>query len=329
MVASAARIAANLANSAKSTGPKSTEGKARSRGNSLKHGFCSTVVVHPDDLSKLAVDPADTEAPASPEARKGFDGWLAGQASLCTIKIERCQEMERAVRKRVMLRASISWDEDRRLEVVLLGSKLAGRPEEVVARLRDSFHGCAWLMERWAMLAYAADAQGGTWTPEQVQLAFDLMATPSALRLGHQPGTSIDEAGKLIEETSGPADVARREITKLGERVEALRPVEAVVCEQAEAGLSDDDPELRRLRRYEAELHRRMKWAIGMMCLKEEQASGETPTPEAQATPPGPIPVPQPSRPSPAARPSRAERRLVKAESRREAKRRKLDRLLN
>ena len=237
--------------------------------------------------------------------------------------------MERAVRSRVVLRASTTWDDDRRHEAIRLASKLASRPEEVVAQLRETFHGCDWLIGRWAMLAHAADSRNGNWTPEQARLAFDLMGTPPEFREGHPPGTSIDSAGKLAGPTPGPAAVARRAIDELTGRLEILRPIEQAARDRAEADLSDDDPELLRLRRYEAELHRRMKWSLGQ--LSEEAKPGESaPTPEGEPVPsPRAHPAsPSPERPRLPPPPSRAERRLIKAESRREAKRRKLDRLL-
>ncbi len=329
MVASAAKIASNRVNSLKSTGPNTADGKAHSRENSLKHGLCSTVVVHPDDASKLAVGAED-----GTRVGQGFEGWLAGQAAVCTVKIERCQAMERSVRSRVVLRASVTWDEDRRLEAIGLASKLSRRPEEVAVKLRESYHGCQWLAARWAMLAYVADSQEGAWTPEQAALAFDLLGTPREFREGHAPGTTIDPDGKLEGPPLGPAAVARLAIDELNKRLEVLGPVDEAARERAEADLSDDDPELRRLRRYEAELHRRMKWALGLFT---EEATPPESEPEPAPTPPSkgeseaasePIPARESAKPATARQPSRAERRLIQADSRREAKRRKLDRLL-
>ena len=45
MVCSPARLAANRLNAQKSTGPRTEEGKSRSRANALKHGLCASVVV--------------------------------------------------------------------------------------------------------------------------------------------------------------------------------------------------------------------------------------------------------------------------------------------
>ena len=45
MPVSEARIAANRANAARSTGPKTAEGKEKSRANALKHGLTGSGVV--------------------------------------------------------------------------------------------------------------------------------------------------------------------------------------------------------------------------------------------------------------------------------------------
>jgi len=53
---SPARLAANRANAAKSTGPRSAEGKARSAQNALKHGFTGSAfaVTRPEDFQEVA-----------------------------------------------------------------------------------------------------------------------------------------------------------------------------------------------------------------------------------------------------------------------------------
>src|SRR6476660_3897691 len=55
-MASPAQIAANRANSLKSTGPRSAEGKSASRFNALKHGIDAASIVIPGE------DPADYDA---------------------------------------------------------------------------------------------------------------------------------------------------------------------------------------------------------------------------------------------------------------------------
>src|SRR5687768_14952071 len=46
---SAKRLAANRANAQKSTGPRTKEGKSRSRMNALKHGMCSSSPLLPNE----------------------------------------------------------------------------------------------------------------------------------------------------------------------------------------------------------------------------------------------------------------------------------------
>lgn len=54
-MATAAQIAANRSNAAKSTGPRTTEGKARCRTNALKHGLTAEVCLLPgEDLIAYA-----------------------------------------------------------------------------------------------------------------------------------------------------------------------------------------------------------------------------------------------------------------------------------
>ncbi|MBI1898644.1 MAG: hypothetical protein HYS04_19235, partial [Acidobacteria bacterium] len=54
-MATASQIAANRRNSEKSTGPKSADGKARSRLNGITHGLCSAQAILPgDDAQALA-----------------------------------------------------------------------------------------------------------------------------------------------------------------------------------------------------------------------------------------------------------------------------------
>jgi hypothetical protein len=62
------QLAANRANAAKSTGPTSEDGKARSSGNATKHGFSSTnfTVVRLEDIDEIASLRADLIAAYRP-----------------------------------------------------------------------------------------------------------------------------------------------------------------------------------------------------------------------------------------------------------------------
>ena len=64
-----AQIAANRANSQKSTGPTSAEGKAKSSSNRLSHGFTSHAILmpgeDPSEFQSLLEDLLDQHQPAN------------------------------------------------------------------------------------------------------------------------------------------------------------------------------------------------------------------------------------------------------------------------
>jgi hypothetical protein len=357
MIVSEARIAANRRNAARSTGPKTEEGKRRSRANALKHGLCASVVVAEDAklVQQRASDWFDALKPQSE-----FHSWLVDEIAIISLRIDRCERMERRARDVKAMRAELCWEDDRRLDAVRLGGLLPKRPGEVVEELRRTPQGCEWLMTRWAMLAHVADVKK-EWTPEQSRLAFDLLGTPIEFREGIKPGASLDLEGRLIESAEDPAAVARREIAALKERRELVEGLDEVNQALAVADLNDeDDPELRRLRRYESALHRRLRWCLAQLRYESphhrahpglerprwdarpEPRIEPTPAPEPetpkeawQAVPPNPpfdleadeIPAPCEVVDLPAILSARREKRFQKAEARRESRRRKLERL--
>ena len=95
MPASEARIAANRANAARSTGPKTVEGKEQSRRNALKHGLAGAGVVLPEK------DAAEVERKAEAYAREmnasgeiGHD--LARRAALNAVRMDRAADQQTA-----------------------------------------------------------------------------------------------------------------------------------------------------------------------------------------------------------------------------------------
>jgi len=83
--------------------------------------------------------------------------YLIDEIGLLTLRLERAQRIERRSRDKVAFRAMTSWEDDRRLEAERIGRDLAARPSEVVAELRRTPQGCDWLLERWAGLANLAE----------------------------------------------------------------------------------------------------------------------------------------------------------------------------
>lgn len=226
-------------------------GQGTSRAEDLMVGLRGSAIVA-EDADLVMSRSRDFFKTLKPQ--NDFHCWLVTQISLLSIRIERNERIERRVRGKISIRAELFWDDDHRLEASLLGEQLGNRPEVVVGQLRRTPHGCEWMIGRWAMLAHAADLKQG-WTPGQTQMAFDLLGTPGDFREGHKPGALLDFEGHVIETSDDPASVARREIAVLKERREHVRGFDSAARALAVADLGDDtDPELRRLRRYDATL---------------------------------------------------------------------------
>jgi hypothetical protein len=353
MIVSEARIAANRRNAQKSTGPKTPEGKQKSRANALKHGLCSNIIVEED---RDALQERNRELFYALKPQNDYHNWLVDKAALVSLKVDRVERIERRLRDKAALRAELAWDDDRRLEAEILGGMLAKRPAETVETLRRTPHGCEWLMTRWAMLARVADVEKA-WNDDQTSLAFDLLATPTVFRTGRKPGETLDFDGNLVEAADDPAAVARRAIAELKQQREIAADLDEVERALVEADLTHDlDPEMRRLRRYEGTLHRRFQWCVAQInhpspykaanpgltpnwtAPPEPELKPEPPLPEellaAKHSPLSPHPpfdlepdeFPEPGQDAdiPAILKSRKEKRQRRAEARREAKRRKL-----
>ena len=261
MIVSEARIAASLRDAKLSPGLRTPSGEEISRASTLIHDLCASVLMV-EDVYRL--QNSGTEYFNTLKPQNEFHCWLVNEAALDSIKIDRCERVDRRIRDKAALRAEFCWEEDRKLEVIALAEQLPFEPEKVVELLRGTPQGCEWLMSRWAMLARVADL-GRPWNADQTKLAFDLLGTPREFRDGLKLGESLDFEGKVVAEAVSPAVVARREIAALKERREQVEDLDEVNRHLARTDLTEDDnAELKRLRRYESTIHGRLRW-----CLRE------------------------------------------------------------
>ena len=157
---SEARIQANRRNAAKSTGPKTEEGKAASRGNAYKHGLTgSGVVASDEDLAaadRLSATLHEEMRPAS-----ALGSILVGRMAVLAVRMDRCGRQESAAIAERVRNAALDFDDRRADEAdawfgLLVGPESAGSdPGPLLRKLRRTPEGLARLIQGWVDLAAA------------------------------------------------------------------------------------------------------------------------------------------------------------------------------
>jgi hypothetical protein len=253
-------------------GPRSPEGRERSRRNSLKHGLCSKVVL-PNNLGE-AVARRTEEFAAEFQPRSSYEEFQVRDMALASARLDLCAEMSIVDRGRVIQRAHLIWDHDRRMAVEDLGAKLSKDPARVAPALRGRKQGADWLIERWEALGEILENKGG-WTDDQRRLAFDLLGVPVALRDGCDLLPPPDDVDGLAE--------------AVAEQIQGLREDREVVLDALDAeersralqGMpAEEDAASARLRKYEASCRRAFNAAKAeLLRLREATgpAGGEAP----------------------------------------------------
>ena len=151
MTCSPERLAANRANSLRSTGPKTPEGKAISRRNSLKHGLTGEGVALPnEDAAEVERRFANFHAELGPRTELGRA--LTLRVAMLAVRLERCYRNE-AARLTVAVDAAPKAHRDGRLDgITALMDGLADDPETNARRLQDTPEGVALTVEAWGNL---------------------------------------------------------------------------------------------------------------------------------------------------------------------------------
>ena len=170
---SAKRRRANRRNARKSTGPKTAEGKARSRMNALKHGLDARTPILPGEdeaAFRARLDAWRADFPP----RNPQEECLLEEAARLSWQLDRAERVQAAfladcarlagdgeARRRDQEAADAAAIGQR----LILGANRIGlptrpddpdRPECLLRRLESSAAGCRWLLERWAELWLAS-----------------------------------------------------------------------------------------------------------------------------------------------------------------------------
>jgi hypothetical protein len=304
-MSTAAQVAANRANAARSTGPKTPEGKARSRANGLKHGLTGEgVVLRPEDASAvetLALTLQNEIKPSSALARI-----LVKRIAALSVRLDRCVEADQARTVDRVRTAVADFDAAREAEAIQLFETLGDCPALRLHQLERMPEGIARLKTAWNGLIADLEADR-PWTHEHAELCEHLLGR----RLGEINGALTVPVGRALngdrgalpaKDTAGLDDagvrslarayllnVARVELARLKARFDEVDFSALVQARTNAPSLAkvDVSPEGLRVGRYEAAAER------GLFRSIQELKELEKPARPAPKVPVTKVPAPQ------------------------------------
>jgi hypothetical protein len=308
MPVSEARRLANIANAAKSSGPRSISGRKRSAENSLKHGLTGAgVVVHDQDKDEIERRTEALKADLSPRSELGEA--LVRRMALLSVRMERGAEQESAALARRVRHAADDFDEARFEEAERLFDGLADDPRINLRKLRKSPEGIDRLVVAWQELrADLTRDPKPLWTALHLETAANL----TGLRVDHARGSRIGALSRavwgdfeaLASHEGGQLDDDARKSwaqTKLIERIDAeigaleihrdTLDFEMIELDRAEAGaraLFDPSKEATLARRYESESQQAFFKALKEFRQVEAEFAGRAESAPAPAPPADP-----------------------------------------
>ncbi|WP_169977430.1 hypothetical protein [Tautonia rosea] len=173
---SSKQLDANRRNARNSTGPKTVEGKARSRRNGLTHGLAAQVVV-PDDFG-LDLERAlqRWEREAGPD--NVVEQHLVRRAAVASVTLDRLDNARESTRLDSARDAVQSWERRRQARARRKGQNLPRDPVGTVADLEATAFGCDWLIRQWDQLD-APLRLGNAWTVKTLLRAQLLLGLPA------------------------------------------------------------------------------------------------------------------------------------------------------
>jgi hypothetical protein len=225
MTASAARVEANRRNAKKSTGPRTEDGKARSRRNAVTHGMRAEKLILQDE-DPLVIEERKGAWRASLLPGDDVEELLVERAVVQTWMQERAWRAQAAKAKASLAQNGVAEAAAEKLQVEDLGRRLftdrcgplvfypspflcehedfdrdtttsyvakgqpePDRPGALVLRLQATLTGCEWMLSEWAKLKATLD-KGQAWLSADKLKAVRL--------LGKQPLDAIDEEDVAI-----------------------------------------------------------------------------------------------------------------------------------
>jgi hypothetical protein len=158
----------NRLNGAKG-GPKTAQGKAKSRGNALKHGLRVQKLAlpneDPQDAVKLGFQFARHYQPQTVHQHE-----LVDRVTFAAIQQRRCQDDFTARAREKIENAQANIDRAHQDQVDAHKAQFKKQPARAVAGLRQTALGCGWLLERWIKLRQRIISQGGMFEADRSEM---------------------------------------------------------------------------------------------------------------------------------------------------------------
>ena len=287
---SLARTEANRRNAQKSTGPKSVEGKARSRMNALKHGLCAETVTLPTEYAQAYEDHIgawmnDWKPPT--ETRR----FLVERAAVAAWRLNRCVRVESTRLSARVHEAFHVWDTARSVDIDLHVNLFPMRPANSINKLEQTQGGIQRLIHLWLNVKDAIEEPDG-WYDEVAHHERFVNLMGYTLKDTSKEGCAIIQVSRKLlirnrpelmkpGETHWDDDHIRRVIETILTTIEgkftildqlfSQRPDESAARDlHAERKAFEPRPEDASFQRYEARHEREARSAINLLMKLEK-----------------------------------------------------------
>ncbi|WP_169976374.1 hypothetical protein [Tautonia rosea] len=157
------RTEANRRNAQKSTGPKTAEGKARSRRNALRHGLAAEVLVPEADRGAVAAAIDEWNHEIWPE--NVAERAVIRRMAVADVRLQRCEQATERNLEATARSAVDRWRLRKQNAARKRACNLKTDPLNTLLDLEDSAFGCDWLIRRWSALDRTLE-QGLGWTDD-------------------------------------------------------------------------------------------------------------------------------------------------------------------
>ncbi len=294
-ITSEARIAANRINAQKSTGPKTTKGKERSRANAVKHGLTGAGVALPvEDAIEVEHRFLAIQSEMAPQTVIG--SYLAHQIALMTVRCQRAARQETAAISIKVRHAAEEFDEKRNGEADHLMGWIGNEPVSYRRKLLAMPEGVDRLIDALLGLRSELDREGQLFWDYNHMSKIEAYFGRRELDLPPSRGYVLSKAIGGDYKRLDPKEIAHlstdhekrnwacdemivyidAEVVRLRAHRETLDH-EAIALDRAEAGdraLFDPSKEATLARKYEAAATREFYRALRE--FREVEATGES-----------------------------------------------------